>query len=229
MKTSAVIFTYEGDRELSAIAAAALLKAGCRVTLAWDKNAPQWALRATPDAEHVVTDFNRGRNLNGPECVHGMFDVLDYARRDADWVLKVDSDTVIRSGFFARLAASRKDAEGFYCVDTVKRAWWGACYAIRAQRITTLQNALRADTTLDPKCPEDLTVHTAMTNLGFSMNSGPLEWIGHNPKGQPTVISPGAEGAHYGDLRNIPAPHFTVLQRKKYLAKLMAADPVFSA
>lgn len=228
MKIHAIIFTYEGDRELSAIAAAALLKAGCVVTLAWDRNAPQWALEKTPGANHVVTDFNRGRNLNGPECVRGMAAAFEYVNAGADWVVKVDSDTIVRPGFFARLAASTKDAEGFYCVSANKRPWWGACYAIRGKHIPKLRQALDAKQDLAEKCPEDWTMCEMLVALKLSTNCGALEWHSHDIKGKQVITDAGSEGAHYGDLRNIPAPHFTVLQRKKYVAKLMAQDPVFS-
>lgn len=228
MKINAVVFTYEGDRELAVIAAAALLTLGCDVTLAWDRNAPQWALEQAPLAKHVVTTFPRGRNLTGPECVTGILDMYDSVAHGADWVMKVDSDTIVRRAFIQRLELSTHDAEGAIVGCSDDRDWYGACYAIRPKCLPKLRTTLNAGM-LYPKCPEDLTIFQGLGAAGFDANRPvALEWVYHTAKGEMIVRPAHSEVCHYGDMRNIPAPHHTVLQRKRYLAALMAKDETFN-
>ena len=81
-------------------------------------------LESVPDGVHYrKTYFNRHGNLNGTECAHGeLMEMCRCARESrAEYVMKVDSDMIIRSltNFLAPLETDRHQVIGFKLTKTM--------------------------------------------------------------------------------------------------------------
>jgi len=225
MNIHAFIFTYEVDRELVRHAANRLLDAGMSVTCVWDTAVPECATRAIPRGTHRPSTFPRKGNLNGIACLMGMYDLFCSVPREADWVVKVDADTLIRNAFVRRLAGSQNDAEGAYHMHTQER-WWGAAYALRPETCKKAK-AFAEKAILLGGVPEDRTTGEILDRMEAKKSSAPGGWIHYGAK--EWWENPDADVLHFGDVRNIPAPYFYVRQRKEYIGRrmrdFMYADP----
>lgn len=224
MKTAVVIFTYTKDAELAEVAAAAAIRAGASVLLVWDREIPPDAEQRTPDAIHTASTFPRNGNLNGRECCLGILDIFNSVAEGVDWVVKVDSDTLISARLLERLESSRKDSEGFYVLNTAT-PWWGCCYALRSATVRKLSEIAQS-WNFQGACPEDHTIYQMMLHNGMTRGFGEIGWVFYGPNGK--VVQPKGEAIHYGDVRNIPGPPFTLAYRKSYIAKRMRDDFVGS-
>lgn len=125
---NAVIFTYPADYPLSAIAARALGKLGVKTFLAIDRKDPVPEIEG---AEIIQTTFPRRGNLNGTDCIQGILRTLHECADGDDYVLKVDSDTVVRG--LEWLRGRTEPAVGLRHVEL--RCLYGACYALRVDRL----------------------------------------------------------------------------------------------
>lgn len=217
MNVSAVIFTYAMDAALAERAAKAAFRAGMTPLMVWDGAVPENAANRTPEALHIASDFPRRGNLNGEACVRGVLDIFAAVSDGADWVVKIDSDTIVRRSYTERLARSAKDSEGFYVLNT-NTPWWGCCYALRAATAKRLAEIAKT-WAFEGRCPEDHTIYQMMLRNGMTRGFGAIGWMRYGPKGH--EIQPGADATHYGDIRDIPGPPFTVAFRKEYIAARM--------
>lgn len=125
---NAVIFTYPPDFAKAAIAARSLGKLGVKAFLAIDRKDP---LPEIEGAEIIRTSFPRRGNLNGTDVIQGILRVLQECADDSDYVLKVDSDTLVRG--LNWLEGHTEAAVGLY--HPGQRIFFGACYALRVDRL----------------------------------------------------------------------------------------------
>ena len=98
--TTIYIPTYAGNgpEAVECVACASRTFPEARVIVADDSNSPmpeQYRDACSYGADIVTTDFDRGRNLNGPEAVRGILALLSNEAADDDIVLKVDPDTAL--------------------------------------------------------------------------------------------------------------------------------------
>lgn len=164
-KAAAVIFTWPKDYEMAGIAARALRNCGVRTYLAIDSKDPRVHIDG---ASLVSTNFPRGGNLNGMDCMVGIVDTLAaVAREEDDWVLKVDSDTLVHSLDWlwdvpteATLAGTGHDP-----AKNDGRTLYGCCYAMRPSGIAALREQILHAGTRATKC-EDLMIGNAGQALG---------------------------------------------------------------
>lgn len=147
MKCALVFFTYKGDAQLLATALRAvpqLTRGGNEVACyVVDDAAAPLGRESLPKWVHYMrTEFNRGGNLNGLECIAGMVGVYDavMARGAYDWLIKADCDTYINGLEWLRGV----DPEVFSFVGTVhvNDHASGACYAMSARGVATVKHAL---------------------------------------------------------------------------------------
>lgn len=95
------IYTYlcgQRPEAVECVACASRTFPEARVIVADDSNSPmpeQYRDACSYGADIVTTDFDRGRNLNGPEAVRGILALLSNEAADDDIVLKVDPDTAL--------------------------------------------------------------------------------------------------------------------------------------
>jgi hypothetical protein len=167
MKATAVIFTYPKDYEAAGIAARALRNCGVRVVMAIDGKDP--AIHIDGAEQVVRTHFPRKGNLNGIDCMLGIIDTLaGQVREDDEWVLKVDSDTVVHS---MKWLEDMPDGKGLVGTghDPAKndgRTLYGCCYAVRPQAMEALR-AQVIQTGSRPTRAEDLMMGNAGEALGL--------------------------------------------------------------
>lgn len=127
MKIKAVIFTFPLDYDAALIAAASLENLGVEVHFAIDAKH-----ELLPDFPNIIrTTFFRSGNLNGRESVVGQLETMKSISEDSDWVLKVDSDTLV-----TRLNWLHNKTHPLIgvCILGV-RNFFGACYAIKSSTI----------------------------------------------------------------------------------------------
>lgn len=125
---TAVIFTHPPDYALAAISARVLARQGVRPVLAIDRRDP------VPEVEGALihrTTFPRRGNLNGKDCVRGVLATLDRFADEDDYVLKVDSDTLVLG--LDWLKGRTEPAVGLQHPEM--RFFFGAAYALRADRL----------------------------------------------------------------------------------------------
>ena len=150
----AVIFTYPRDYGIATVGARALMRVGVSPVLAIDVSDP---IPEIEGVECITTDFKRGGNLNGTVCVRGILATL-ASQADGDrYVLKVDSDTLVRG--LRWLEGRDECAVGLR--HTGIRDFYGACYALRVDRLDEYRRAAEA-MPHDPGCPEDVTIGTML-------------------------------------------------------------------
>jgi hypothetical protein len=146
-----VIFTHPPDYALAALSARALRKLGIRVVLAVDAADPLPAIEGVDTI--VTTTFRRNGNLNGKACVQGILATLAAAADGDDYVLKLDSDTMLLG--LGWLAGHTAPAVGLF--DPSVRIFYGACYALRVDRLLEYQQAA-AVMPESYSCPEDIEI-----------------------------------------------------------------------
>lgn len=122
-----------------------------------------------PGADFLRTTFPRGGNLNGLACLLGQLNTLHACAGDAEWVLKVDSDTVVRG--LTWLAGRAEPLVGF-CAEA--RALYGACYAVRG---TSIRPFYRAAAEMDFRGvrAEDLMMAAVGRRLGMHAHESRVE------------------------------------------------------
>jgi hypothetical protein len=166
MRATAVIFTFPKDYEAAGIAARALRNCGCRVVLAIDGKDPMVHIDGADRMVH--THFQRKGNLNGIDCMLGIIDTLaGQARDDDEWLLKVDSDTVVHS--LEWLAVPNEKGlvgTGHAPEKNDGRTLYGCCYAMRPGVVGALrEQVIKAGTRVTRA--EDLMIGNAGEALGI--------------------------------------------------------------
>lgn len=150
----AVIFTYPRDYGIATVVARGLMRLGVSPVLAIDVSDP---IPEIEGVETMTTSFKRGGNLNGTACVRGILETLASVADGDRYVLKVDSDTLVRG--LGWLEGREECIVGMR--HTGIRDFYGACYAVRVDR---LDDYRRAAATMedDAACPEDVTIGMMM-------------------------------------------------------------------
>ena len=148
---SAVIFTYPPDYAMAAIAARSYAKLGVRPYLAIDHRDP---VPAVEGAEIVRTRFPRRGNLNGKACVEGILRTMAEVADGDEYQFKGDSDTVARS--LAWLDGRTEPAVGLR--HTGYRGLYGACYALRTDRLDDYRQEAAKLPHGDRSCSEDVVI-----------------------------------------------------------------------
>lgn len=88
---------------------------------------------ASYNCKFCMSDFPRNGNLNGKACTLGILSQLRAT--GSDWVVKIDSDTVVTKDLFNPLMATNKRAQFLY-QDPTQHDWcYGLCYALRRDAI----------------------------------------------------------------------------------------------
>lgn len=144
-KLLACTFTYAKDLELLGVTLVGNLRAGVdEVVVFVDAKSPfsEEELRTilpediTGRVHYKLTTFDRRRNLNGEECVRGMHACMQNAaaEREADWFIKLDSDTIITKVFVDDLRTLTKQEPrvvGFVSSSDHLKPWrmYGCSYA----------------------------------------------------------------------------------------------------
>lgn len=226
MKLHAVLFTYSLDAPLAAFAYDALTKQGVSVTVAWDIVAPSpHAIKRMPLAKHIVTTFKRHKNLNGLNCLKGILNLLasEGEAAGAHFVIKVDSDTIVRPLFIAHLEKSRLDAEGVNADSAKKRLWWGACYALKPKAARKLLEM--ACVPGGVKCRpigEDEAIGELLHKS--TLRRGVKAELGFATYGNPPRNYAGRHAMHYALTKEFADTLPSVPARKAFVAQLMSGD-----
>lgn len=174
MKLHALILSCTRDAELCAAAVARLVARGIPVTVAHDAADP---MPAVPGATMVSTTYPRAGNLNGRDCIIGILDSLAALAPEGDapdWLLKVDSDTLVLPAFLAALDAAPA-ATAVYGLTYPGREFSGAAYAVRPAALPELR---RRALMLWPGLHyvEDLTLWRMIQAARLPVLRGPLDW-----------------------------------------------------
>lgn len=161
MKTTAVIFTYPPDFEIASLAASALRRLGVWVWLAIDSAD---GLPEIEGAGLIRTRFDRRGNLNGLDATLGILDCLALAAAQdgAERVLKVDSDTLVRSLDWLEAV---EDVVGCGHDIPPGQQLFGACYAIRPTVLPALRDRVAINGTARSRA-EDVLIGNAAEELG---------------------------------------------------------------
>ena len=159
--TTIYIPTYAGNgpEAVECVACASRTFPEARVIVADDSNSPmpeQYRDACSYGADIVTTDFDRGRNLNGPEAVRGILALLSNEAADDDIVLKVDPDTALIGRSWLQPMLTNPEIPFSACGDE-RQAAYGCCYALRGHIAREL-SAIMQDAPLSPICPEDITI-----------------------------------------------------------------------
>lgn len=154
--------TYAGNgpEAVECVACAAQTFPEARIIIADDSSAlmPDQYFSACREAGagFLITGFDRGRNLNGPEAVRGILALLSSEAADNDIVLKVDPDTAIIGRSWLQPMLDNPEIPFTACGDE-RQATYGCCYALRGRTVRELA-AVMQDAPLSPICPEDITI-----------------------------------------------------------------------
>jgi hypothetical protein len=170
MKIVPVIFTYSRDGACAAEAAGALKDAGFSdVVVFEDAHDPvsDAALEGIGKARAQIfasSHPNPGGQY-GPECLRGIAtcyrDVI--AGTSADYVLKVDSDTIVVKTARLRAAA----ADGVAAAGWVWGGWeFGGCCALISRRAANEVLRVATEENLPCRCPEDVTTARIAARVG---------------------------------------------------------------
>lgn len=147
---------------MAKMATSALLDNGFDVTWIIDHKEPD-----TPPYSDIITSFShRGCNLNGgTEWLIEQLQLMYDHARGAEWVAKVDSDTLIlERKWFDEVSSRGVDAIGF---QSPLRAMFGFCYAMRTAIIPRLIEMAKAWENTSRIIAEDLIVAELLSNSGF--------------------------------------------------------------
>lgn len=162
----AVIFTHRPDLRIAGLAAKALQHLGVEVALALD----QLDINVRVEGCTILrTTFPRKRNLNGIACADGILATLQSFGDGADWILKVDSDTLV-FGLDWFLAKPAQVVGVGYPQD--KRNLFGMCYAVRPEVLPDLREKL-IELGEGEMIGEDILIGNAAEALG-ALSSYPL-------------------------------------------------------
>lgn len=149
-------FTYKGDEELAkynttAIQSLRKLFPQHRIIhyLIDDANEPfDEPLKDEGDTYYIQSKFTRQKNLNGARAFIGIARTLDILARKtkADWVVKLDSDTVLMdldwlNDEYSYIGSSSPREDKFY--------GWGSCVAYKPQAIHDTRMFARNEKKLD--------------------------------------------------------------------------------
>lgn len=133
---TAVIFTHPPDYPKAAIAAASLRRLGVDTTWAIDANDPTDGI--PPEIPVIRSSVPRNGNLRGPQWTAEQLAIMASVGSGHDWVIKIDSDTVVGRLCWLKSALPHHDLAGMFLLHpgmTVPRLY-GGLYAIRPESIT---------------------------------------------------------------------------------------------
>lgn len=206
MSATLLWFSFRDDAEclLQSVRAARHWAPEARRVIAQDHAAP---LPLTIQAQlrdwgcEVETDFqDRARNLNGLEHFAGQLNWLVEAGRMAQWVVKIDSDTLLN----APLEDWLEPDSPHTAVCAWQPGWWfqGPCYALRAAALPGLRDHLAAHPQCLRECapgyPEDMSMGHLITAA-----HGPAAVLAL-PGGHRSTLFHGTQISHY-DFQHWPA------------------------
>jgi hypothetical protein len=160
-----LIFTHPPDYALAALSARALGKLGIRPVLAVDAGDPVPVIEG---AEVITTSFKRRGNLNGKECVEGILATLLAVADGDEYVLKLDSDTMVLG--MGWLHGRTEPAVGLF--HPGYRIFFGACYALRVDRLPEYQAAAAAMPE-SISCSEDIEMGKLLPGVFTYENRAP--------------------------------------------------------
>lgn len=175
---------------------------------------------------HVVpTEFNRGGNLNGAECITAMLrHMLDATRSfGATGCFKIDSDTVVRDISWHEIG----DAVGF---ELVPYHFSGSCYYLSLEgltRLVALFEARRGSYAGGFALPEDQTISAAAAlfipkTILIPWNTGKLG--GYPLNGSvPYSIFDGCAVVSFGQRSTIPEARLLEVSRELGVSSDVAA------
>lgn len=153
----------------------------------------------------IETDFvDRQGNLRGLEHFAHQLDWFAAAGEGADWLIKIDSDTVVNAPLESWLGQAGPEHTA---VCGWQPTWWfqGPCYAIRPARLPALRDHLAAHQQCLRECaphwPEDPCLAHLVVNC-----DGPAAILAL-PGGDPSTLFTGWQIAHF-DFRHWPAFDF---------------------
>ncbi len=154
--------------------------------IVWDDNNNRMAheeVRAIQKAGAVYyrTNWNRGGNLNGRAAVLGILKCLAATIGNGDIAIKVDADTVLRSGnIIDRMGGA--DGFGSYFPS---RPFSGCCYGFRYEAILGML-FIAGEIDIPSAAPEDQTVFELAGRAGLNLH---LEaaWSGKHPESRWTA------------------------------------------
>lgn len=152
-------YSGNGPETVECVVCAAQTFPEARIVVADDANAPtpeQYLTTCAIGSEVVTTEFDRGRNLNGPEAVRGILALLSDGVQDDDIVLKVDPDTALIGRSWLQPMMDNPEIP-FSACGTSYQAAYGCCYALRG-RVARELSTIMQDAPLSSICPEDITI-----------------------------------------------------------------------
>lgn len=195
----AFIFTHKPDYPLAEMATAALGRLGVRTTWVVDMG------DAVPEAKPplVFTSTPRHGCLNGIKWVITQLETMLFHADDAEWILKVDSDTMVLSLGWLRGVQQDCEACGVY---SISRELYGCCYALKASIIPRMLKAAEDWGQFDSIHGEDLIVAKLLDKCGASN-------IRH-----PYHSKHGALGFWCGD-RKDPGPHEIICVQREMVTR----------
>ena len=152
-------YSGNGPETVECVACAARTFRSARTVVADDANAPMpagYRHACSYAADIVTTDFDRGRNLNGPEAVRGILSLLSAGVADDDIVIKIDPDTAVIGRSWLQPMVDNPDIPFTACGHEGQAAY-GCGYALRGRVVRELSSIMQ-DAPLSPVCPEDITI-----------------------------------------------------------------------
>ncbi|MCC8149081.1 hypothetical protein [Akkermansia sp.] len=150
-------YSGNGPEAVECVACAAQTFPEARIIVANDGNNPMPdQCRDACSCDVVTTDFERGRNLNGPEAVRGILSLLSCGVQDDDIILKVDPDTALIGRSWLQPMLDNPEIP-FSACGTDYQAAYGCCYALRGHIAREL-SVIMQDAPLSAICPEDITI-----------------------------------------------------------------------
>lgn len=182
MITPCCIFSYREDSDDAVLSARSALLAGLFPVFVVEEVARPISPDCREELENdgviiVSTDFPRGQNLRGIDCVSGMLQVYDriLKKTGASHLVKLDSDTILNGSKFIRLAV-QKDYRLFGW-GSPEHQFHGNAYVISKRHVTDLLGFISKWKGLpgfdNRSVPEDLSIfHMAIimesTEVGIS-------------------------------------------------------------
>jgi len=156
--TRAVIFTHPPDYVRASYAARSLRAAGIEPVLAVDAGDPPIRMEGL---RVIRTHAPRMRNLNGMPWIREQLRVLRDQGEGGEWVLKVDSDTMVFSDHW--FVDRPEIAVGL--TDAGRRELYGMVYALRTAALPAMIAAADAMPE-DGYAPEDIFVSRIARSVG---------------------------------------------------------------
>lgn len=141
------IFTYSGDTFLLPLCVEAVLTTlpEAEVYIIDDRNAPipsrqRKKICNQKRVHYQRSNFQRNNNLRGKQCVIGMLEIMESVGRKSEFVIKLDTDTLLLGrGWLDQFAGGKTHAAGSSRTGSILS---GICYALRTSFIHHIKNEI---------------------------------------------------------------------------------------